>query len=85
MNNIVMNWKNQMISIVGKIEKKVGKYEWKVVQDGNDTVTVLKSLITPEALKAAKEMHIKMHKNNNQRGGYIKKYAKGGSVRKARY
>ena len=45
----------------------------------------MKKGITPEALKAAKEMHIKMHKNNNQRGGYIKKYAKGGSVRKARY
>ena len=24
MNNIVMNWKNQMISIVGKVEKRVG-------------------------------------------------------------
>ena len=51
MNNIVMNWKNQMISIVGKIEKKVGKYEWRVGEDGNDTVKILKSFITPEALK----------------------------------
>ena len=24
MNNIVMNWKNQMVSIVGKVDKKVG-------------------------------------------------------------
>lgn len=45
---------NKMIAdpeSVAAIEKKVGKYEWKVGQDGNDTVTVLKSLITPEALK----------------------------------
>ena len=24
MNNIVMNWKNQMTAIVGKVEKRVG-------------------------------------------------------------
>jgi len=45
---------NKMIAdpeSVAAIEKKVGKYEWKVGQAGNDTVTVLKSLITPEALK----------------------------------
>ena len=45
---------NKMIAdpeSVAAIEKKVGKYEWKVGQDGNDTVTVLKSFITPQALK----------------------------------
>ena len=31
--------------------KKVGKYEWRVGEDGNDTVKILKSFITPEALK----------------------------------
>ena len=50
----LINALNKMIAdpeSVAAIEKKVGKYEWKVGQDGNDTVTVLKSLITPEALK----------------------------------
>ena len=45
---------NKMIAdpeSVAAIEKKVGKYEWKVGQDGNETVTVLKSFITPGALK----------------------------------
>jgi len=35
---------------VAAIEKKVGKYNWRVGQDGNDTVKILKSFITPEAL-----------------------------------
>jgi hypothetical protein len=45
---------NKMIAdpdSVAAIEKKVGKYEWRVGEDGNDTVKILKSFITPEALK----------------------------------
>ena len=45
---------NKMIAdpeSVAAIEKKVGKYEWRVGQDGNDTVKILKSFITPKALK----------------------------------
>jgi len=44
---------NKMIAdpeSVAAIEKKVGKYNWRVGQDGNDTVKILKSFITPEAL-----------------------------------
>ena len=36
---------------VAAIEKKVGKYDWRVGEDGNDTAKILKSFITPEALK----------------------------------
>ena len=36
---------------VAAIEKKVGKYDWGVGEDGNDTAKILKSFITPEALK----------------------------------
>jgi len=45
---------NKMIAdpqSVAAIEKKVGKYEWRVGEDGNNTVKILKSFITPEALK----------------------------------
>ena len=36
---------------VAAIEKKVGKYDWRGGEDGNDTAKILKSFITPEALK----------------------------------
>ena len=45
---------NKMIAdpdSVAAIEKKVGKYDWRVGEDGNDTAKILKSFITPEALK----------------------------------
>ena len=36
---------------VAAIEKKVGKYQWRVGAEGDKTVEILKSLITPGALK----------------------------------
>ena len=33
------------------IEKKVGKYDWRIGAEGDKTVEILKSLITPGALK----------------------------------
>jgi hypothetical protein len=37
---------------VASIEKNVGKYQWKLGTEGDETVKVLKTFITPEALKA---------------------------------
>ena len=45
---------NRMINdpeSVTAIEKKVGKYEWRIGQQGDDAVRTLKSFITPEALR----------------------------------
>jgi hypothetical protein len=36
---------------VTAIEKKVGKYEWRTGQQGDDAVRTLKSFITPDALR----------------------------------
>ena len=36
---------------VAAIEKKVGRYDWRTGQQGDDAVKTLKSFITPKALK----------------------------------
>jgi hypothetical protein len=52
--NKLVNALNKMLNdpeSVAAIEKNVGKYQWKVGTEGDETVKALKTFITPEALK----------------------------------